>query len=96
MSIYTNRRPINIAKARILAVDDEINLCRLVAILLKREGFHCDTAGNVDEAMGLLEQNHYDLIVSDIMMPGKSGIDFLDMVSVRFPDTAMIMATAVE
>lgn len=96
MSIYTNRRPINIAESRILAVDDEINLCRLVAILLKREGFHCDTAGNVDEAMGLLEQNHYDLIVSDIMMPGKSGIDFLDMVSVRFPDTAMIMATAVD
>jgi putative two-component system response regulator len=96
MSIYTNRRPINIAKAWILAVDDEIDLCRMVAILLKREGFHCDTAVNVDEALDLLEQNHYDLIVSDIMMPGKSGIDFLDIVSIRFPTTAMIMATAVD
>ncbi|MCL7489376.1 MAG: response regulator [Desulfobulbaceae bacterium] len=96
MSIYKDRKPINIAEARILAVDDEETLCRMVAILLNREGFHCDTAVNVDDALEMLEQRSYDLIVSDIMMPGKSGIDFLDIVSVRFPDTAMIMATAVD
>lgn len=96
MNIYTSRRAINTARTRVLAVDDEPDLCKMVAIWLKREGIACDTAHNVPEALSLLQKTPYDLIVSDIMMPGKTGIDLLDTVSEQFPATAMIMATAID
>lgn len=96
MNIYTSRRAINTARTRVLAVDDEPDLCKMIAIWLNREGIACDTACNVTEAVSLLQRNPYDLVVSDIMMPGKSGIDLLDIVSEQFPATAMIMATAVD
>ena len=96
MNLYKTRKPITIDQARILAVDDEQALCDLIARWLTKEGISCDQALSVDEAILLMQQNHYDLVISDIMMPGKSGIDFLDIVSERFPTTAMIMATAVD
>ncbi|MHB8810424.1 MAG: HD domain-containing phosphohydrolase [Desulfobulbaceae bacterium] len=95
MNLYTSPRTINMASARVLAVDDEPDLCRMIAIWLHREGIACDTAHNVAEAVARLEQQHYDLVVTDIMMPGKSGIDLLDITRERFPATAIIMATAV-
>jgi len=96
MNIYKSRKAINITKAKILAVDDEQNLCDMVANWLNREGLSCDTAYCVDDAIALMRQKNYDLVVSDIMMPGKSGIDFLNIVSESFPATAMIMATGVD
>ena len=96
MNLYTTRKPINMSEARILAVDDEQALCNLVARWLSREGITCDQAYCVDDAISLMQQTHYDLVISDIMMPGKTGIDFLGIVSERFPTTAMIMATAVD
>ena len=96
MNLYKKRKLINISEARILAVDDEQALCDIVARWLHREGISCDKAYGVDEAIALMKETHYDLVVSDIMMPGKSGIDFLGIVSESFPTTAMIMATAVD
>jgi putative two-component system response regulator len=96
MNIYKSRKTINISKAKILAVDDEQDLCDMVASWLNREGISCDTAYCVDDAVSLMRRNNYDLVVSDIMMPGKSGIDLLRIVSESFPATAMIMATAVD
>ena len=95
MNIYQKRQPLHFAESRILAVDDEPELCGMIAIWLTREGMQCDTACNVDDALAMLQEVQYDLIVSDIMMPGQSGIDFLEIVGRRFPATAMIMATAV-
>jgi len=48
----------------------------------------------VDEALGLLEQVDFSLVLCDITMPGKSGLDFLETSMQRFPDTAVIMVTA--
>jgi len=96
MNLYKNRKPINISEARILAVDDEKALCDMVAIWLRREGIYCDKAYCVDDAISLMRQAHYDLVISDITMPGKSGIEFLSIVRESFPTTAVIMATAVD
>nr|MBF0223525.1 response regulator [Desulfobulbaceae bacterium] len=96
MDIYKSRKAINISKANILIVDDEKDLCDMVASWLKSEGISCDTAYCVDDAVSLMRRSNYALVVSDIMMPGKSGIDFLNIVSKEFPTTAMIMATAVD
>ena len=96
MNLYKTRKPINISQARILAVDDEKVLCDMVATWLKREGISCDTAYCVDDAIALMQHTHYDLVISDITMPGKSGIEFLSIVRENFPTTAVIMATAVD
>ena len=96
MNLYKTRKTIKISEARILAVDDEQPLCNLVARWLSLEGISCDTSYDVDDAISLMQKHHYDLVVSDIMMPGKSGIDFLSIVSKKFPTTAVIMATAVD
>jgi putative two-component system response regulator len=96
MNLYKTRKPINISEARILAVDDEKALCDLVATWLRREGIFCDMAYCVDEAISLMHHIHYDLVISDITMPGKSGIELLSFVRENFPTTAVIMATAVD
>ncbi len=96
MNLYKIRKPFNLSKSKVLAVDDEPVLCNLVARWLDREGISCDIAHGVDEALSMMEQECYDLVISDIMMPGKSGIDFLDIVGNSYPTTAMIMATAVD
>ncbi len=96
MNLYKTRKPIDISGARLLAVDDERALCDMVARWLSREGIACDKAYCVDDAVTLMRQNHYDLVISDITMPGKSGIDFLNIVREYFPTTAVIMATAID
>jgi putative two-component system response regulator len=96
MNLYKTRKPIDISEARILAVDDERALCDLVATWLSREGIACDKAYCVDDAVFLMRHSHYDLVISDITMPGKSGIDLLNIVRESFPRTAVIMATAVD
>lgn len=96
MNLYKIRKSINTSEARILAVDDEKDLCDLVTIWLRREGISCDQAYCVDEAISLMHNTHYDLVISDITMPGKSGIELLSIVRENFPSTAVIMATAVD
>ncbi len=96
MNLYKTRKPIDISKARLLAVDDEHALCDMVARWLSIEGIACDRAYCVDDAVFLMQQSHYDLAIADITMPGKSGIDFLNIVRESFPTTAVIMATAID
>ena len=82
--------------AKILIVDDERDVCELLSRWLTSEGYSCDTANNGQMAVQLLEQKDFDLLISDIMMPGMSGIDLLTNIRTRFPDVAVIMVTAVD
>jgi putative two-component system response regulator len=81
--------------ANILIVDDEPDVCELLSRWLTSEGYSCDTATNGRMAVQLLEQKEFDLLISDIMMPGMSGIDLLKVVRGLFLDTAVVMVTAV-
>ncbi len=58
---------------RILVVDDDDNLRDLLAIVLSQADRVVDTARDGIEALGLLQQNRYDVILSDLRMPGLSG-----------------------
>jgi putative two-component system response regulator len=80
----------------ILVVDDEPLVSDILAKSLASEGYTCHTADCAENALDLLEQNAYALLISDIMMPGKTGIELLSIVKDNFPDLAVIMVTAVD
>lgn len=81
---------------RILVVDDEEPVRRIVASLLGRSGHAVTTAASAMEALRLLDENRgFDLLLSDIMMPGIDGLSLLDRVTVDFPTTPVVMFTAV-
>jgi len=58
-------------------------------------GFLCDEASSADEALDSLNRRPVDLVILDVMMPGTSGKDLLPRIKKLFPDTAVVMATAV-
>lgn len=64
------------ADAKVLVVDDDILVRKLVSKILQRGGLACDTAQSGAEALSLLPQSAPDLILCDIMMPGMDGIEF--------------------
>jgi len=80
---------------RILVVDDEPDITNLLCRWLSMEGYECTAASNGEEALNILAGATFDLMVSDITMPGISGIDLLSFVTDRFPDMAVFMATAI-
>lgn len=67
----------------ILVVDDEVDLREIVASELEFMGAHVSQAGNIMAADGILKQKKIDLIISDIRMPGGTGIDLLKTVKAR-------------
>jgi putative two-component system response regulator len=80
---------------RILIVDDEKTVRRSLNKCLTRSGFSCDEASNAKEALDNLNSHPADVVILDIMMPGTSGSELLPEIKESFPDTAVVMATAV-
>ena len=80
---------------RILVVEDEPAVGKLLNQTLSREGYQCQEAGSADQALDKLRSNTFELAILDIKMPGKSGIELLPEIKTNYPDTAVIMATAI-
>jgi putative nucleotidyltransferase with HDIG domain len=80
---------------KILVVDDEEVIRRLLCQKLKSEGYSCTEAGNAHQAMEKMREKPADLVILDIMMPGGSGVELLPELKKAYPDTVVIMATAV-
>ena len=82
--------------ARILVVDDEPDITALVAYHLAREGFQVKTAGTGPEALQAIAAEPPDLVVLDLMLPGRSGFEVLDEVRRREEtrDVGVILLTA--
>jgi two-component system cell cycle sensor histidine kinase/response regulator CckA len=74
------------AKAHILLVEDEASVRNVIVRLLTKLGYSVISAENAETAMELFEQgNDYDLVVTDIVMPGLSGIQMADVLIERYP-----------
>jgi two-component system response regulator PilR (NtrC family) len=82
------------AKARILVVDDERSMQEFLEIFFRSEGYDVVTAGDVDTALVHLENDEFDVVISDIQMPGRSGIDLVHATYEMSPETVVIMITA--
>jgi len=68
---------------------------RLLHQKLSSEGYQCEEAGTAEQALDKLRSNAVELVLLDIKMPGKSGVELLPEIKASYPDTAVIMATAI-
>jgi DNA-binding NtrC family response regulator len=82
------------AKIKILVVDDEPGLCAGLQEGLRREGYLVDAAQDAAAALQLARQNLYNLVISDVKMPGVSGLELLTQIRERHRDTLFILMTA--
>src|SRR5271163_4780058 len=78
----------------ILVVDDERSICELLEITFRKEGHRVEVAHNVDEAKRKLQSKIFDIIISDIRMPGGTGVDLLKFTKEIAPDSFFILMTA--
>jgi len=81
-------------KARTLVVDDERSMQEFLEILLRREGYDVTCVGDVDSALLALESDDFDVVISDLQMPGKTGLDLLHALRETSPDTVALVMTA--
>lgn len=79
---------------RILIVDDERNICRVLNKFLKEEGFHAETARNFEESVSKLKNSDFDLVLTDIRLPGRSGLDLLKWIKEKGTSLPVIVITA--
>lgn len=80
---------------RILVVDDELSVREILAEGLEAFGFETEMAADADEAMAILEKERFHLLLTDIDMPGRTGIDLMGDAKKLFPDLDVIMVTGV-
>ncbi len=84
------------ASDRIVIVDDERDLRHIYKRFLEIEGYSCLTAGDGEAAMQLLKQEECSLVITDINMPGMSGIDLLREIGAKHPQVAVLMVSAID
>lgn len=84
------------AAKRILWVDDEIDLLRPHLLFLRQRGYHVDGISNGDDALALLRGQAYDLILLDEHMPGRRGLEVLQLIRRDDPHARVVMVTKSE
>ena len=65
---------------KVLIVDDEKAICDLIDLNLSASGYHCQTVQNGLDAIDLIENENFDLVLLDIMLPGADGFDVMDYI----------------
>ncbi|MBW2269012.1 MAG: response regulator [Deltaproteobacteria bacterium] len=83
------------AKARILAVDDQRYFRELIAGMLANEGFEAQTATSAEEALQILETSDFDVVLTDLVMPGMDGSELVHRIHQRNPDQDVLVVTGV-
>ena len=81
--------------AHILVVDDERSICELLEITFRKEGHRVEVAHSVEAAKRKLESGIFDIIISDIRMPGAGGVDLLKFTKEIAPNTFFLLVTGV-
>lgn len=82
-------------KAKILIADDEPQVREVLFRFLTSQDYKCTTAKDGNDVMRKMNAEPFDLVLLDISMPGKSGTEVLKELQVKYPDTAVIMVTAI-
>jgi len=81
---------------RILVVDDEPRLCHLIEELLKLEGYWVDVCFSNMEALQMIKKNKYQMLITDLKMPGIDGLELIQKARELNPEIRTIMITGSE
>lgn len=80
---------------RVLVVDDEAHVRAVLSRALAMKGYEVGGAADGEEALAALAEDHYDLVILDLKMPGMDGLEVLHRIREGFPDTIALMLTGV-
>ena len=83
------------AQSRILIVDDEPEITAILSDLFHGK-YDCTTASSAEDALGRLARTNYELVISDITMPGMSGLDMIPHVKGNSPNTVVVMISGMQ
>jgi DNA-binding NtrC family response regulator len=81
-------------RKQVLIVDDEVNLRRVIAAQLARDGYDVHTAEDGEEGCRILAEHHIDLVITDLKMPKLDGMDLLRRALEIDPELPVVMLTA--
>ena len=82
--------------AKILWADDEIDLLKPHVMFLESKGYDVKTVNSGDDALDMVEEYHFDLVLLDENMPGLTGLETLDRIKERHPSLPIVMITKSE
>ncbi|HEX5481312.1 MAG TPA: sigma-54 dependent transcriptional regulator, partial [Terriglobia bacterium] len=88
------QRLIGMTKGKILVVDDDPSLRRVLEVQLEQEGYGAASAESAQQALSMLQLQSYDLVIADLKMPEFSGIALLRQLRSQYPETIIIILTA--
>ena len=81
---------------RVLIVDDETSVRKVMAAIFAQLGLPCETAASGEEALRILETHRIDAVISDLHMPGMSGMELLAKVRQNYPQMVFLVVTGVD
>ncbi|MBN1680288.1 MAG: response regulator, partial [Anaerolineae bacterium] len=84
---------VNVEDAYILVVDDEGAIRYSISKTLQRVGYQVHTAASGEEALEMMQHQDYDVVLTDIRMPGVSGVELLGKIKEQAPDAVVILLT---
>ena len=83
-------------KGKILILDDEPDVRKLLLKILENDGFVCTEASSAKQARACLKEQQFDLLLCDILMPDESGLNIAELTITSYPDTAVVILTGVD
>ncbi|MCF8027488.1 MAG: response regulator [Desulfobacteraceae bacterium] len=75
----------------VLVVDDETPITEMLFQALSKAGYTCRTAANGEQALSIMAENHFDVVLTDIRMPGMNGVDLLKKIKAAYDSDVMVM-----
>ena len=89
-----DRRASSLGQARkVLVVDDDVDAAEAVAMLLREDGHLVDAVGSAEEALERFRVETYHLLLTDLLLPGKSGVELTKVIHEACPATAIVLIT---
>lgn len=82
------------SKGKILVVDDEPNIRRILQAAFERSGYAASAAESAEEALARLAVDSFDLMITDVMMPGITGVELMEQARSRWPEMPVLIMTA--
>jgi DNA-binding response OmpR family regulator len=78
---------------KILVVDDEESVCQSIKKVLTRRGYSVSQAFRAEDALNLMAEKSFDLVITDLMIPGTTGMELLQIIREKYPELDVIMIT---